>query len=784
MERWVLLALQLLGMCVAGASASEDQTLLPTERHMRELSSCAGVEEEQQTGHIYMEVEGRPSDLQTGHFRVLEDALVSLYAASSEENCDEGYRHLTGAKVNRNSIPSSNQIRTFVIDFEVSGRCKGCSDNLDFFSSSRRRATRIRHRDVESSTSKKRRQMSSKKSSKSSKKSSIYYGSAHAEDKQDQWTPAGCHCAPPSDWGMEMAFHQIISEILDLRSIYEGADFADPVSSLDEETDAPTSTQASPTLAPVAPVAPTPPPVVAPTPAPVVAPTPPPVVAPTPAPVVTPTEPPNSDDSAQPTALQLGPTDPPVSGPTENPAQTPVPNPNDSVAPTIPPDESSSNPTTTDETSSTPTSATDASSNPTIFASSNPTVVPNTPTITPSMAPSILPTTQSSSSPTALQSSSPTALQSSSPTALQSSSPSSQASQVPSQVPSQTPTPPPTPVTNAYCDDNNSPITYRSPNCDLGSQPGYQICMEFLNMPCEDAPLFDEAIEFWESAVTNDIPDHSLPLNFLVQDNFCGPGYDPPDPADDLFICGKYTPIDGASNVLGTGSTVNDGSGIPKPTLWGMLKLDTADRDRLQGDRQMYWDVVVHEIGHVLGVGNTWRLENQPLVNDNCEFIGPAATAVYRELSGCANGFPPVECTNGHWSEDCFDAEILTPIRNFGGVLISELTIASLDDIGYTTDRDAIEYDFFTFDMAEECRCNTGNLRSGGGLLWQWDNPTQRRWNAPSPELQELAKKHAPPKSPRISNNLEEASSNVTIDIVTTVLFWNEGDGRTFEVTV
>jgi hypothetical protein len=121
--------------------------------------------------------------------------------------------------------------------------------------------------------------------------------------------------------------------------------------------------------------------------------------------------------------------------------------------------------------------------------------------------------------------------------------------------------------------------------------------MEFLDMPCADAPLFDTAIQFWEAVVTSDIPDHIIPLNFLQDAGFCGPGFDPPEPADDLYICGLYTTIDGGSGVLGTGTSVNDGSGIPKPILWGILKLDTGDQERLQNDQDLYYDVILHEIG-------------------------------------------------------------------------------------------------------------------------------------------------------------------------------------------
>lgn len=769
------------------SNASEDNLDFPSERNLQAVFACAGVDEEEQQGNIYMEVVGRPSDLQDGHLHVLEDALVSLYQSATEEVCSGGYRHLTGAKINTASIPSSNQVRTFVIDFQVTGRCKGCSSDLNFFSSGRR-ASRIRPRGVEAVNV--RRRMSSKKKSK---KTSIYYGSTTTVDMGSTGTTGNCLCPPPSDYGLEGAFHQIIDDILDLRNIYEdsgqvdhspglpddgaGDGFGGAFSSLasedetDEPTQSPTVNAGSPTTTPAVP--------------------------PTDAPAVIPTDSPAPDASAQPSVGQSGPTVPPVSAPTVNPGQTPVPTPaNESVAPTISPAETSSNPTTL------------SSSKPTTLSSSAPTAIKNVPTA--SFAPTAIinePSSTPSSAPSLRTSSSPTII-SPIPTALPSSSPSLQ--------PSPNPTPAPTPATNTFCDANNSPITFRSANCDQGSQAGFQICMEFLNMPCEDVPLFQAAVEFWEGAITNDLDDHVVPLQFLNDPGFCGPGFNPPSPADDLYICGQYEDIDGSSGVLGTGTSVNDGSGIAKPILWGILRLDSSDQTRLQNDPQLYSDVIIHEIGkckqekkkvnghflnhrslnlfvsgfdalgHVLGIGNNWRLANEPLVNDNCEYTGPAATAVYRELSGCTTGFPLAECTNGHWSEDCFDAEILTPQRNAGGVLISEMTIASLDDMGYTTDRGAVEYDFISFDIAETCRCTTGNLRSGGGLLWQWDNPTQRRWNTPSPELLELAKTHSPPVSPRSSSSsiIDDTSSNITIGTSTTVLFWNEEGDTFFEVSV
>jgi len=302
-------------------------------------------------------------------------------------------------------------------------------------------------------------------------------------------------------------------------------------------------------------------------------------------------------------------------------------------------------------------------------------------------------------------------------------------------------------------------------------------------LPCEDVPLFDEAVAFWESIVTNDLPDHTVPLRFLEEPSFCGTGYTVPEPMDDLYICARFAEIDGANRVLGTGTSVNDGSGEPKPILWGILTLDSADTARFAGDRNLYYDVVLHEIGHILGIGNNWRLSTTPLVNSNCEYTGAQGTAVYRTLSGCTTGFPLAECTNGHWSEDCFDSELMTPSRNSGGAPISEMTVASLEDMGYTTDRNAIQYTYLSFDIAETCRCNANPIKVESGLVWQWDKPIKNKDPPITPELREEARKMVPPVVPVVSSD-EDATDNITIGTASTVLYWNEETESFYEVSI
>jgi len=311
-------------------------------------------------------------------------------------------------------------------------------------------------------------------------------------------------------------------------------------------------------------------------------------------------------------------------------------------------------------------------------------------------------------------------------------------------------------------------------------------------MPCTDVATFDQAIAFWESIVTNDLSDHVIPSQFLNDPAFCGPGYNPPTPTDDLYICGSFDTIDGSGGVLGTGTSVNDGSGNPRPILWGILKLDSADQPRMQNDPSLYYDIVLHEIGHVLGIGNNWRLANAPLVNNACEYTGTAATATYRALSLCTTAFPPVECTNGHWSEACFDAELMTPSRNFGGILISELSVATLEDMGYTTDRNAFAYNFLLPDLDQSCRCNRRNLRSGvaglgdGAPIWMNANAllqervvNRRLHKTATSEMIEVAWTFVPPVNPIVP-----AGSDISIGTTSTVIFWLLEDDQFYEVSV
>ena len=554
---------------VVVATTVEEETLLllnkkdgQSGRILQNNDACRGINEVKQHGHIYMEVEGRPADVENAHYHALENAMLSFYYSGSSHLCDDnaGYRHLTGAKIDRGIIPSSSTKRQkFLMDFEVSGACKGCSSNTNFFSSNGGRYLLRRDKELQQmlkdDDTNLDRKLSSKKSSKrSSKKSSSGSRSRSTSKKNNRHHVAvkssSCSCpAQPSDWIM-MAFQHITEDVLEILRVHEDESVAKEFKARQkdeedseakdakhsatawsmDETDEPTlepTMEADTTLAPTTAAK----------------------LEPTTSPVSEPTllEEPSSSPVGVPT--QVEPSTSPVDVPTQvEPSTSPVsvPTVKPSLRPSMPQTEMTSEPTT-------------ATTSPV----GEPTTDSKPPVSVPTLKPSLRPTANPTKEPTSAPSLAPTS--------------------------------------GGYCGPTPAPITYRSPNCDKGSQPGYQICLEMLNMPCEDAPLFDASVQFWENAISNDLSDHFIDPQLLTNPQFCGNGFSPPRPVDDLYICGKFSKIDGNSNVLGTGTSVQE-TQDPAPIKWGILNIDVDDVAWLQADNARYYDVITHEMVSTLMV--------------------------------------------------------------------------------------------------------------------------------------------------------------------------------------
>jgi hypothetical protein len=207
------------------------------------------------------------------------------------------------------------------------------------------------------------------------------------------------------------------------------------------------------------------------------------------------------------------------------------------------------------------------------------------------------------------------------------------------------------------------------------------------------AAAFDEAAARWEGIITTGIPDE--PIHLAAGDCLSSePGLD--TTVDDVLITVEVVPIDGAGQVLGqAGPCIVSSS--DSLTREGIMQFDSADVSNMLADGT-FVDVVLHEMGHVLGIGTLWDF-GRDLVSgvggSDPRYTGPRGVAEWSQLGGSST--LPVENTGGsgtagaHWRELTFADELMTGWIASGPNPLSAMTIASLGDLGYHVDRSAAD---------------------------------------------------------------------------------------------
>lgn len=248
----------------------------------------------------------------------------------------------------------------------------------------------------------------------------------------------------------------------------------------------------------------------------------------------------------------------------------------------------------------------------------------------------------------------------------------------------------------------------------------FNIDLEYSG-PAEFLDEFEDAIEIWESVITADLPDIL----------FNGELY------DDLTIEATIEPIDGPFGILGSAGPdfVRGGTALP---FLGSMRFDEDDIAFLDSSGTLQ-DVIIHEIGHVLGIGTLWGFAG--LMDADFRYTGANALAEYRALTMSDNAYNPVEedfgvgTAGGHWDETLFNTELMTGFAEGAGTAmpLSRVTIASLEDLGYTVDYG--EADAFALPLgapADDFSASigttgsvavngadaTGNVATGGDTDW------------------------------------------------------------------
>lgn len=168
---------------------------------------------------------------------------------------------------------------------------------------------------------------------------------------------------------------------------------------------------------------------------------------------------------------------------------------------------------------------------------------------------------------------------------------------------------------------------------------------------------------------------------------------------DDLIIVAAVEEIDGPGGTLAAAGpcAIRTSNSLP---AYGRMRFDAADLEQQERSGTLD-ELVLHEMGHVLGIGTVWDdlglLRNPASGTEapDTHFTGPLAIAAFNEAGGTGyeGAKVPVENTggpgtrNGHWRETVLITELMTGYQNVGVTEpLSAITIRSLADLGYEVD--------------------------------------------------------------------------------------------------
>ena len=218
------------------------------------------------------------------------------------------------------------------------------------------------------------------------------------------------------------------------------------------------------------------------------------------------------------------------------------------------------------------------------------------------------------------------------------------------------------------------------------------------------AAVFARAAEFWQTVITTELASATVD----VAAGACGDG----TPAVHATTTGvtilfSVDSIDGKGAVLGAAGPCvlrrdvsTEARGLP---VLGTMRFDSADFATLVS-RGTAYDVIRHEMGHVLGIGTLWnvtgvRADLTGAGSLDPQYVGPAGEGGSAAIGFTLNGAPvPVENTGGvgtadaHWRSSVYQSELMTGyLVNAATHPASRLTVLSLADLGYVVNPAASE---------------------------------------------------------------------------------------------
>ncbi|WP_319423496.1 pre-peptidase C-terminal domain-containing protein [Pleurocapsa sp. FMAR1] len=198
-----------------------------------------------------------------------------------------------------------------------------------------------------------------------------------------------------------------------------------------------------------------------------------------------------------------------------------------------------------------------------------------------------------------------------------------------------------------------------------------------------------EAADFWENVISHSSFDSNQTLTIEV-------GGEVQEWGTDGGVLASAAPY--------TNETDLNGNIMP---VYGISSINTDPNaiEALSSDLERFTRVMIHEFGHVMGIGTLWDDLIDPLTGTyNADtYAGIAYGQLSDNLAPTA-----IPLTTGvgsgsdlaHWREEVFGNELMTHSAEYPGesMPLSQMTIASLRDIGWNVNYGAAEYypDSFT----------------------------------------------------------------------------------------